>query len=206
MKPMKFKKILPLFSYVFHPIFISIYGTLFFFFTTQTYQYKSQFYLTLLQVGILTLLLPISLYYLFMSLGLISSFTEATIKERKLPLLIQATLLLILIKLSASLDNFPELYYFFMGGLLSSIIAYASLYIKTKVSLHMIGICSLATFIYALSIHFQIQLINTISLSTIMIGLVASSRLYMKSHTPFELIIGSLIGIGSQITFWNIWL
>lgn len=203
---MKFKKTLPIFSYVFHPIFISLYGTLFFFFATQTYQYQPQFYLTLLQVGILTLLLPISLYYLFMSLGIISSFTEATIKERKLPLLIQAVLLLVLVKLSASLDSLPELYYFFMGGLLSTIIAYVALFVKLKSSLHMIGICSLATFIYGLSIHFQIQLIYTISFSIVMIGFVASSRLYMKSHTPFELIIGSLIGIGSQITFWNIWL
>lgn len=203
---MKFKKTLPIFSYVFHPIFISLYGTLFFFFATQTPYHQSYFFLTLLQVGILTLLLPISLYYLFISLGIISSFTEATIKERKFPLLIQIILLLILLKLSTSLDNFPELYYFFMGGLLSTIIAYISLFIKLKTSLHMIGICSLATFIYSLSLHSQIQFIYTVSFTIIMSGFVASSRLFMKSHTPLELIIGSLIGIGSQIAFWNFWL
>ncbi|CAM3974052.1 Phosphatidic acid phosphatase type 2/haloperoxidase domain-containing protein [Flavobacterium jumunjinense] len=203
---MDIKKILPIFSYIFHPIFISLYGTLFYFLITQLYLYQSQFYLTLLQVGILTLLLPISLYYLFMSLGVISSFTEATLKERKLPILIQAILLFVLIKFSASLDDLRELYYFFMGGFLSSLIAFLAVYIKFKASLHMIGISSLTTFAYALSLHSQIQLVNIILLLIITMGLVSSSRLYMKSHTPIELLIGTLIGIGSQVTFWIFWL
>lgn len=203
---MDIKKILPVFSYIFHPIFVSLYGTLFYFLVTQLYLYESQFYLTLLQVGILTLLLPISLYYLFMSLGVISSFTEATLKERKLPILIQAILLFVLIKFSASLDDLRELYYFFMGGFLSSLIAFLAVYIKFKASLHMIGISSLTTFVYALSLHSQIQLINIILPLIITTGLVSSSRLYMKSHTPIELFIGTLIGIGSQVIFWTFWL
>jgi hypothetical protein len=203
---MDIKKILPVFSYIFHPIFVSLYGTFFYFLITQLHLFESQFYLTLLQVGILTLLLPISLYYLFMSLGVISSFTEATLKERKLPILIQAILLFVLIKFSASLDDLQELYYFFMGGFLSSLIAFLAVYIKFKASLHMIGISSLTTFVYALSLHSQMQLINIILLLIITMGLVSSSRLYMKSHTPIELFIGTLIGISSQVTFWFFWL
>lgn len=203
---MDLKKILPSFSYIFHPIFISIYGTLFYFLVSQMFIYKTLLYMTLLQVSILTLLLPLSLYYLFFSIGLIKSFTEASIKERKIPILIQAFLLFILIKFSSSFNSIPELYYFFLGGFFSSLVALIAVILNFKVSLHMIAVTSLAAFIYGISLHYQIPLINSIAFMIVSTGFVASSRLYMKSHTPIELIIGSIIGIGTQISFWVFWL
>ncbi|KIX21081.1 hypothetical protein SY27_09935 [Flavobacterium sp. 316] len=203
---MDLKKVLPLFSYVFHPIFISLYGTLFYFIVSQTYIYESQVLLTLIQVGILTLFLPISLYYLFISLGIVASFTEASLKERKLPLMTQAILLFLLLKFSTSLNALPELFYFFLGGFSSSILAFICVLLRFKASLHMIGICSLGTFVYGLSIHLELPLVNTIAFSVMCIGFVASSRLYMKSHTPIELIVGGFIGVLSQVIFWYFWL
>ncbi|NHN26994.1 hypothetical protein FIA58_015025 [Flavobacterium jejuense] len=203
---MDLKKILPFFSYIYHPIFISVYGTIFYFLVSKMYTYPTLFYMTLLQVGILTLLLPLSLYYLFFSIGLVNSFTEASLKERKIPIIIQAILLFILIKFSSSFDNIPELYYFFFGGFLSSLLAFIAVSLKFKASLHMIAICLLATFIYAISLHLQLPLKNSIAFIIVSVGFVASSRLHMKSHTPIELIIGSFIGILSQVSFWYFWL
>ena len=203
---MDLKKILPFFSYVFHPIFISIYGTIFYFLVTQMYVYETLFYMTLLQVGILTLLLPLSLYYLFFSIELVKSFTEASLKERKIPILIQAVLLFILIKFSSSFNSTPELYYFFLGGFFSSLLALIAVILNCKASLHMIAVTSLATFIYAISLHFQLPLKNSVAFMIVSIGFVASSRLYMKSHTPIELIIGGFIGIITQVGFWSFWL
>ena len=60
------------------------------------------------------------MYFLFRSLGLLSSFTEASIAERRMPIAIQAILLFVLIKYSISKEMFTELYYFFLGGLLST--------------------------------------------------------------------------------------
>lgn len=203
---MDLKKILPFFSYVYHPIFISLYGTIFYFLVSQMYVYTTAFYMILLQVGILTLLLPLSLYYLFFSIGLVKSFTEASLKERKIPIMIQAVLLFILIRFSTSFDNLPELYYFFLGGFLSSLLAFIAIILKFKASLHMIAVCSLATFIYATSLHLQLPLNNSVAFMIVSVGFVASSRLYMKSHTPIELFIGSCIGILSQVAFWHFWL
>ncbi len=203
---MDLKKILPFFSYVYHPIFISLYGTIFYFLVSQMYVYTTAFYMILLQVGILTLLLPLSLYYLFFSIGLVKSFTEASLKERKIPIMIQAVLLFILIRFSSSFDNLPELYYFFLGGFLSSLLAFIAIILKFKASLHMIAVCSLTTFIYATSLHLQLPLNNSVAFMIVSVGFVASSRLYMKSHTPIELIIGSCIGILSQVIFWHFWL
>jgi hypothetical protein len=201
-------KILPIFSYIFHPIFISIYGALFYFLISPNSQYlvKNQIYLILFQVIILTLLLPLSLFFLMVSLGYISSFTEASLKERRLPITIQAVLLFFLIRFNHNLTELPELYYFFLGGFFSSILAFICVLAKFKASLHMIGISSLAAFIYGLMFFNNLSIINSVAFSVICIGFVASSRLYMKSHTNFELFIGTLIGLVPQVSLWYFWL
>lgn len=203
---MDLKKILPVFSYIFHPIFISIYGTLFYFLVTRSYFYDSQIYVTLIQVVILTLLLPLSIYFLFRSLGVVTSFTEATLKERQMPIAVQAILLLVLLKFSISKEITTELFYFFLGGLISSILVLASVILKFKASLHMIGISALTAFIYGLSSYYQLPFVNLISFCIVSIGLVASSRLYMKAHTYPELLVGIVIGLAPQLFLYRYWL
>ena len=204
---MKLVKVLPVFSYIFHPIFVSLYGTLFYFLIDQNFTYElTTIYLTLIQVSILTVFLPLALFFLLISVGIVKSFTEATIKERRLPIAIQALLLFILLKFSVSLDYIPELYFYFLGGLISALLALVATLIKHKASLHMIGISALTTFIYFLCVHLELAFVNTLALSIVCMGLVGSSRLYMKSHTPLELVTGSVIGIAPQLLLWYIWL
>ena len=203
---MDLKKILPVFSYIFHPIFVSIYGTLFFFLITNSFYYNSQIIVTLVQVTILTLLLPLSIYFLFRSLGVVSSFTEATLKERQMPIAVQAILLLVLLKFSISKEITTELFYFFLGGLISSILVLASVILKFKASLHMIGISALTAFVYGLSSYYQLPFVNLFAFCIVCMGLVASSRLYMKAHTYPELLVGIIIGLTPQLFLYRYWL
>ena len=203
---MNLKKILPVFSYIFHPIFVSIYGALFYFLVTRSFFYDSQIYVTLIQVVILTLLLPLSIYFLFRSLGVVSSFTEATLKERQMPIAVQAILLLVLLKFSISKEITTELFYFFLGGLISSILVLASVILKFKASLHMIGISALTAFVYGLSSYYQLPFVNLFAFCIVCMGLVASSRLYMKAHTYPELLVGIIIGLTPQLFLYRYWL
>ena len=203
---MDLKKILSVFSYIFHPIFVSIYGALFYFLIAQSLFYTSQIIVTLVQVTILTLLLPLSMYFLFRSLGVVSSFTEASISERKMPIAVQAILLFVLIKFSVSRDSVAELYFFFLGGFFSSVIVLASVILKFKASLHMIGISALTCFIFGLCMYYQLLFVNLIAFCIVCMGLVASSRLYMKAHTYTELIAGIIIGAGPQVFLYQFWL
>ena len=203
---MDLKKILPAFSYIFHPIFVSIYGALFYFLVTRSFFYDSQIYVTLIQVVILTLLLPLSIYFLFRSLGVVSSFTEATLKERQMPIAVQAILLLVLLKFSISKEITTELFYFFLGGLISSILVLASVILKFKASLHMIGISALTAFVYGLSSYYQLPFVNLFAFCIVCMGLVASSRLYMKAHTYPELLVGIIIGLTPQLFLYRYWL
>lgn len=204
---MDFKKCLPVFSYIFHPIFSAIYGTLFFFGIAKNFYTNYQILITLLQVTILTVLLPISMFFLKRSLGLIHSFTEASLKERRLPITIQAIFLFVLINESFSKEMFTELYFFFLGGLISSIVVLSAVLLKFKASLHMIGISALTTFIYGTSVYYQIPFSSyVIGICIICMGFVASSRLYKKAHTPIELIAGIFIGMVPQLLLFKYWL
>ncbi|UPT71768.1 MAG: hypothetical protein M0D53_05470 [Flavobacterium sp. JAD_PAG50586_2] len=70
----------------------------------------------------------------------------------------------------------------------------------------MIGISSLTVFIIGLSIHNQVNTINTVAFFVIMNGVVASSRLAMKAHSNKELVIGFLCGILPQTVLLYFWL
>jgi hypothetical protein len=200
------KRILPLFSYVFHPLLTSVYATLFYFVVTQNFFYQHEIYLVFIQVLILTLLLPVSIYYLLSSLGLLKSKMQLDKKERRLPLACHAVLLFILIKQSFSVLVIPELYYFFVGSLVSTMLALTLALFNYKASLHMIGVTLLTFFVVSISIYYHMALLSLVAFFIVCIGFTASSRLDAKAHTYDELILGFLLGALPQVGLWYIWL
>jgi hypothetical protein len=197
---------LPLFSYVFHPIFISVYGVVLYLWISEATLFSSIAFLLLIQVSILTLLLPISIFFLLKAIGNVKSFTEATIRERRFPIFLQALFLLLLISFSGFIKEELVLYYFFSGGIISSIVALSATFLNFKISLHMIGIASLFAFIINLSIYYSLNTINILAVVIVLMGHVASSRLYMKSHNVVELFAGTLLGIISQFVLCPLYL
>ncbi len=201
------KKILPFFSYLFHPLFISVYAALFYFFVTRSFFYPYEIFLILFQISILTVFLPISMYFLLKSLGLAkSSIMLHEKKERRLPLAFQAMFFLILTQHSFSTVVVPELYYFFLGALISTLLTLLLIVFHFKASIHMIGITGMTLFIIGISIHYGIPLVSLVSFFIISIGLVASSRLYMQAHSMKELLVGIVVGAIPQLSLWYFWL
>jgi hypothetical protein len=127
-------------------------------------------------------------------------------KERRLPLAFHAVLLLVLIKHSFSVYVIPELYYYFLGYLISTVLALLLIMFSYKASLHIMGIASLTTFIVSLSLYYDIRLIPFIAAGIICTGFTASSRLQLKAHEPHELVLGTLLGVVPQVGLWLIWL
>jgi hypothetical protein len=200
------KKILPLFSYIFHPLFISVYAVvLFFFFGKHNYDYK-EVYLVIIQIVIITIFIPLTVYYLLLSLGRADSIMLADKNQRRLPLLIHAILLLILIKKSITIENYPVLYFFFLASFISTFLAFLFLFTKFKVSLHQLAIASFTVFAVGISLHYNVRMLWIIVPLILSNGFVASSRLVMKAHTPTELIAGGLIGSLPQIGVLYFWL
>jgi hypothetical protein len=194
------------FSYIFHPLLIPVYATLFYFFVTWSYFHGPEAYLIFVQVLILTMLLPISLFYLLRSLGRIKSKMILDKKERKLPLALYALLLLMLTQYSLKGVPMPELYFYFMGILVSNMLALALVLAGHKASLHMLGVASFTTFIISISLYYNSRFILLIALAVMCCGFVASSRLQARAHTMHELILGTLLGIVPQVGLWFLWL
>lgn len=200
------KKVLPFFSYLFHPIFIPILGTLFYILFTPTFYTKEQYFLLLFQVVIITFFLPLSFFYLLRTFGKVDTIMLSDTSQRKIPLLLQIALTYILIEKSVTIDRFPELYFFFLGGICSTIIAFLLVFAKIKASIHMIALSALTFFVIGLSLHSQENNLYTVVLLFLITGIVASSRLAMKAHTMKELIFGYLIGMIPQLLLLYLWL
>lgn len=160
----------------------------------------------LIEVTVFTILLPTSVFFLLKSFGKVDSIMISDLSQRKFPLIIQITLIFILIEKSITIDSVPELYFFFLGGLISALIAFILLFYNIKASIHMIGITILTAFIIGLSYHKQINSMFLFAFLIMVNLLVASSRLEMKAHTIKELIIGFISGLLPQMVLWYFWL
>lgn len=201
------KKILPIFSYLFHPLFISMYASLFYlFFKGDAFVNQEKMFI-LFQIVIITVLVPMLFFLLLRSTGNVDSIMINDTSQRKIPLVLHCFLIILLVKRSVIIARYPELHFFFLGALFSTIIALVLSFFKIKASLHMIAISGLTIFAIGLSRHLQVpNMIYWVAFFILMNGFVASSRLEMNAHTNRELVIGLLTGIIPQILFVFFWL
>jgi hypothetical protein len=201
------RKILPFFSYLFHPIFIPVQATLFYlFYTIDLFETKKEMYYVLFQIIIITILIPILFYLLLRATGKVASIMIADVSQRKIPLIIQCFLIIFLLRQNITLAQYPELHFFFLAGLLSTVMALLLLFATIKASLHMMTISGLTCFVIGLTLALEQKNTYPIALLFLANGFVASSRLAMKAHTPKELIIGALLGSIPQLILWRFWL
>ncbi|WP_243854644.1 hypothetical protein [Flavobacterium sp. 270] len=200
------KKILPLFSYILHPIFISMYATLFYLFCKKDIFSNQEKYFVLFQILIITIVVPILFFLLLRSTGHAKSIMLPETSQRKIPLILQCFLYILLVKRSIVVVRYPELHFFFLGALFTTILALVCSLFKIKASLHMAAISGLAIFVIGLNIHTQLHNPYWPAFLILMTGIVASSRLEMNAHTPKELVIGFFIGIFPQLLFLYLWL
>ena len=160
----------------------------------------------LFSVAILTVILPILLYYLLKTLKKVNSFYLETVHERVIPLMINCGIILLILTRVLPENEIPELHFFFVGILSSTIACLILALLKFKASIHMIASAGFFMFAVAIGIHFQININGTIALMCVILGAIATSRLHLKAHTPVELVIGFGVGILPQLIMLNYWL
>lgn len=200
------KKILPLFSYLFHPIFIPILAACCFLYYNSAQFNNQEIGYVLFQVAMFTIFIPAILFVLLRRFGKIDSIMIVTISQRKIPLILHCFLLIFLVRNSITLERYPALHFFFLGALLATIFALILLFFNVKASLHTLASSGLTVFVIALGLHLEIQNPVGVFLLILANGLVASSRIEMNAHTKKELIIGFLLGGISQLLLLFLWL
>lgn len=160
----------------------------------------------IISLFILTILLPILLYYLLKNIGRVHSIYLNTTNERLLPLFLNGCIIILILNRVLPPTEIIELYYFFVGILISTLACFILAILKFKASIHMIGISGVTMFYIALSIHFSININGTLALMFVLIGAIATSRLHLKAHTNIELLFGFFIGFIPQLILVNYWL
>lgn len=193
-------------SFFFHPVWMPLLGTFLFFMLTPKFYRPSLVEGKLLNLTILTVLIPILFLFILKNMGIVKSVQLKKIRERRLPLLFFCVLTILVLNYVLNNFHYLELYYFFAGILLSGLTSFIFSLFKIKVSLHQIGISGLCMFIISLSIHYQQNLIFLIAFLFFSIGWTASSRIQAKAHSSVELILGTFIGFLPQLVLLQYWI
>jgi hypothetical protein len=160
----------------------------------------------LFSTAILTILLPILLFFLLKTLKKVDSIHLKTPQERTLPLFINCVIVCLILVRVFTPNEIIELYYFFVGILSSTLACLFLAIFKIKASIHMLAAAGLFMFSVAIGVHFQININGTIGLMLILLGAIATSRLHLKAHTNAELIIGFFAGLFPQLVLIKFWL
>ena len=193
-------------SFIFHPLLMPLLGVIFYFSKTPRFIPDPVIKAKLFSITILTVILPLLLYYLLKTLKKVDSVYLETTNERKLPLLLNGFIIALVLIRVLPQNEIPELYFFFIGILISTITCFALAIVKFKASIHMIAATGFFMFAVALAIHFKININGTIALMCIILGAIATSRLHLKAHTATELVIGFFVGLMPQLVLLNYWI
>ena len=155
---------------------------------------------------LLTICLPILLFFLLKTLRKVNSIHLVTPKERIIPLFLNSIIIFFIVQRILPYNEIIELYYFFIGILLSTLSCLMLAVLNFKASIHITAAGGIFMFFIALSIHFNININGAIALFTIIIGAIATSRLHFNAHNNIELLIGFFLGLFPQLILLNYWL
>jgi membrane-associated phospholipid phosphatase len=192
---MKFHKFI---STILHPIVLPTLGVfLYFVFVSQSFEKRLQL-IVLGLVFVLTYVVPVLLLLFLKNFGFIKDFQVSTIKERRFPVIFMIFLLYFLGNTIIQIPTIRNLGILFYGTSLSLTCIYLLFSVKLKSSLHLVSMGNMIGFFLIMTNINSLSMLPIIILLILLSGILASSRLYLKAHTPVELLIGFFLGIVCQ--------
>lgn len=190
------------FSYLFHPLFISVYVAAYLIYLYPyefaVYDHKQKF-LRLLSVFLITTFFPAITVFLLWRLKFADSIYLRTQKERIIPYVASITYFFWAFYVSRNMPGSPQIMtFFFLGTFLS---ASAGLMANNyfKISMHAIAVGGAATFMILLGVVTGIAMGMPIAIATLITGIVCTSRLLVSDHHPYEIYWGLILGALSQL-------
>jgi len=194
-----------LLSYVLSPIVFPILGTILYFIFLPSFVPEQQVYLILLVVFGGTYILPVLLLGLFKKSNLIQNFFLKSIEERKFPTVMFLGIAVSIGNLLSKMDAVEGLTVFFFGYAFAIACAYLFLMARIKISLHTIAIGGLTAFIGCVSHFYALNLLVFVGVLIGVGGLMMSARLYLKTHTLKEILLGYSIGVIGQVLMYGVY-
>jgi hypothetical protein len=207
-QPKVLRVIAKIVSYIFHPLFIPVYVTAYLIYIHPylfaAYDDKQKF-LRLLSVFVITVFFPAITVFLLWRLKFAESIYLNTQKERIIPFVASNIYFFWAFWVARNIEGTPPpMVFFFLGVFLASSAGLmANNYFK--ISLHALGVGGAVAFMILLGTLTPNPMGMIISITTIIAGLVCTSRLIVSDHHPMDVYMGVMIAILSQfIAFWII--
>jgi hypothetical protein len=191
-----------LLSYVFHPLFIPTY--IFIFLVYQVpYDFAGitefQLKLRIFSIFWLTAFFPAFAVFLLWRLKFSESIFLRTQKERIVPYVVTMFFYWWMYYLSRNFTDQPIVLKFFYMGIFASTVLGLILNNYFKISLHAMGVGGAMTAIILFAMHYRLPLGISISVATLVAGLVCTARLLVSDHTQKEVYAGLIVGAFCQL-------
>jgi hypothetical protein len=182
-------------SAIYHPLFMPVYGLLIIFAAPSMFAYLPFLVKKWLFVIVLinNVLIPLSLIPYFRFRNIITSWSVENRKERIIPLITTSFFYTITVYLTLRF-HIPLFIKSFI--LASTFLAIAATIINFwwKISLHSAGAGALTALVIVLSVKMHTPLTWFMIIVILSAGLVMTSRLWLNSHTPWEVWTGFFLG------------
>lgn len=183
------------FSYVFHPVFMPFLGVLIIFnsgiyIADIPFEFKKYIYTFVL---LCTLILPLTLISALYLLKYIQKFTLQQGQERVIPLIF-TTICYYLGYFLLSRYSPVKLINVFLFSSVLVVLTGLLISLFWKISIHMAGAGGITALVLIVGIGYSSDMTLPMSLILMMGGVIATSRLALRAHSPIEIIAGFLLG------------
>ncbi len=194
-----------LISYLFYPILIPMYVIGFFFYQTYFLFDKEQIINVSRLVLMLGFFFPVLFYLFLKNRKYCDSIFLNSIEQRKIPVLLNMALLVLIIIRFTGVQDLLPLKIFFTGLFTAHVFVLILLYLDKKISLHLVYLTVALVFIGMFGIQYSLSVRLVFVCGVLITGLVASSRLLLGAHNQEEVYLGVLIGVISQLSMLYFW-
>lgn len=186
----------------FHPLFIPVY-ICWFLVRIQPYLFsgfsETDKTLVIIRFAVMYTLFPLATVLIAKALGFVDSIQLKTQKDRIIPYIACGLFYFWMWYVLRNQLEFPPVILAMTMAIFvaSSLGLMANIY--TKVSMHAMSVGVMVTFMFGLALTQDVNMGLYLSISLLIAGVVCTARLINKDHQPFDVYLGLLIGIFSQL-------
>jgi hypothetical protein len=188
-------------SYLFHPLFMPTLGAVLVLNIAGYISFTIPPQLKYLVYGIIflnTFVFPTLATYYLLKKGYISGFEMATIRERRIPMLLTAVFYFFTYYILRNASLPPVLFLMILGATLSVLLTLI-ITLTWKISAHMVGMGGITGAIIAVSLKFGVNMQALIIGMLLLSGLVGYARITLEAHTHNQVYWGYALGLGSMM-------
>ena len=182
-------------SVIFYPMFIPFYG-IYLLMNTTPFSIYMPVYLSLIKliIGVFTLVVPGLILWTTMKMGAVSNFQIDNRRQRTVPYLLTLVSYIVCLYLLYKI-RVPLFLLLLSGGVILSLLAVMIINFWWKISAHASSAGGFLGAVLLTCWVFKMNPVGFLIAVVLLCGLVAFARLYLRAHTPAQVLAGFSLGL-----------